>query len=130
VRYINRQYPGRFLTGVAFNPYKKFSFEGAHLKKKIEAGARFIITQPLFGRNQQVDAVLNYGLPLVVEAWMSENIALFNKSVGQQQDQAVAHYNPKEAVQKLHQAYPDSCVYLAMLNFSASWPEQLPRLSR
>ena len=128
VAYINREYEGQFITGVAFNPYKKTDFELAHLQRKIEAGAKFVITQPIFDRHEQVDAILDYGVPVVVEAWMSENVALFYKSVGIKQEQSDHSYDPRLVLQKLHQAYPGSCVYLAMLNFTTDWSVQLPHI--
>ncbi len=39
-KYINSE-AGFFETGVAFNPYKKMSFEFKHLQKKIDSGSNF-----------------------------------------------------------------------------------------
>ena len=129
LRYINRSYPDQFETGVAFNPYKKMSFELPHLESKIKAGATFIITQPIIGANAHVDAAKKLGLPIVVEAWMSDNIDLFYRSVGQKKAEAEPDYDPVNNLRELHAAYPDCCVYLALLNFKSNWQESLPELN-
>lgn len=128
LRYINSCYPGQFQTGVAFNPYKKTSFEIPHLERKIEAGAAFIITQPIIGANAHVNAAKDLGLPMVVEAWMSDNIDLFYRSVGMQNDGAETIYDPVNNLRELHAAYPECCVYLALLNYKSNWQEILPQL--
>jgi hypothetical protein len=48
----------------------------------VEAGAKFVITQPIVGRDPNVDRLKNLGIPIVIEAWMSKNIDLLYKSVG------------------------------------------------
>ena len=130
LRYINSRYPGQFKTGVAFNPYKKMPFELPHLERKTEAGAAFIVTQPIIGANAHVDAAKKLGLPVVVEAWMSENIDLLYRSVGREKDESDPDYNPLNNLQKLHTAYPECCIYLALLNFNSNWQESLPNLYR
>jgi len=128
LRYINSRYPGQFQTGVAFNPYKKMSFEFPHLERKAEAGATFIVTQPIIGANACVDEAQKLGLPVVIEAWMSENIELLYRSVGKKQDDEESEYDPVTNLRNLHAAYPGSCIYLALLNFKSDWQESLPQL--
>lgn len=130
LNYINSSFSGKFQTGVAFNPYKNVVFEQKHLNSKIEAGAKFIITQPLIGQDGNVDAILNQGLPVVVEAWMSTNIELFNKSVGRVDDNPGAIYDPVKNLELLHRAYPDACIYLALLKMDNNWDAFLPRLNK
>ena len=120
--YINREYPGFFETGAAFNPYKKMSFEFKHLQKKIDSGCRFIITQPIIGRDENVDAIQKYNLPVIAEAWMSLNIELFSKSVGMGEDNSLKIYDPMENLKGLHIAYPGACIYLALYDFKTELP--------
>ncbi len=120
--YINREYPGFFETGAAFNPYKKMSFELKHMQKKVESGARFIITQPIIGRDENVDVIQKYNLPVVAEAWMSVNIELFSKSVGMGEDENLKNYDPLENLKILHSVYPGACIYLALYNFKTELP--------
>ncbi len=129
LNYINDEYHGRFQTGVAFNPYKPLSFEGKHLQRKIDAGAKFIITQPIIGSNKNVDAIADKGLPVVVEAWMSTRISLFLKSIGKYNAEVSEDYDPIQNLEQLHAEYPEACVYLAIFDFSRNWQSQLPRFN-
>jgi len=126
LRYINTTRAGCFITGAAFNPYTPASFERDKLEEKIAAGARFAVTQPLIGRNPHVDRLADLNIPVVVEAWMSENVELLFKSVGKTREQ-VGAYDPVENLRALHKAYPASCVYLSMLSFTQEWSVILPR---
>lgn len=128
IRYINSAYANHFCTGAAFNPYKNMAFERQHMETKIESGARFIVTQPLIGRNRHVDDIQHFSVPLLVEAWMSNNIDLFSRSVGLQEDDLPDQYDPLANLRQLHTAYPQSCVYLALLNFKLEWQQTLPKL--
>src|SRR5512137_276393 len=49
LRYIDREHPGRFNCGVAFNPYEPQDAEIEKMIRKVDAGAKFIITQPIIG---------------------------------------------------------------------------------
>jgi methylenetetrahydrofolate reductase (NADPH) len=129
IRYINREYPKTFVTGAAFNPYKPMPFEFDRLKQKIEAGAAYVVTQPVIGNDPHVSGLDVFGIPVVVEAWMSKNIDLFYKSVGIEKDEGAAPFDPVGNLQKLHDAYPASCVYLSMLSFKADWQNVLPKWS-
>jgi methylenetetrahydrofolate reductase (NADPH) len=128
IRYIHRAYSGRFITAAAFNPYKTLRIELERMKQKIAAGATYAVTQPIIGRNAGVDELLYLDIPVVVEAWMSKNIDLFNKSVGRQKSKQAADYDPVANLKSLHDHYPESCVYLSMLSFNQPWNEVLPRL--
>jgi len=79
LEYIHREHPGRFVTGMAFNQYKPLSFEMKKLRRKIDKGARVIVTQPVIGRDPRVLELKSFGIPLIVEAWMSKNIELLMK---------------------------------------------------
>ena len=128
IRYINTEYPDRFITGAAFNPYKPMPFELNRMQQKIEAGAKFVVTQPIIGKDESVDRLKDFNVEIVVEAWMSANIDLLYKSVGKQKDTKAADYDPVKNLKRLHDFYPVSSVYLSMLSFKQNWPEILPRL--
>jgi len=128
IRYIHRSHPGRFITAAAFNPYRPLGMEMERMKQKIAAGAAYAVTQPIIGRDAGVDELLSLDIPVVVEAWMSTNISLFNRSVGRQSNDQAEGYDPKANLTSLHTHYPKSCVYLSMLSFSQPWSQLLPRL--
>ena len=128
IRYINSEYSGAFITGAAFNQYNPIDFESDRLKQKIEAGAKFVITQPVLGKDPNVDLLADFNIPVVVEAWMSQKVDLLLKSVRRQKDERTEGYDPLKNLQTLHQAYPQNCVYLSMLSFNQDWQDILPRL--
>jgi 5,10-methylenetetrahydrofolate reductase len=127
IRYINTQYPDQFITGAAFNPYKPMPFELDRMKQKIDAGARYSVTQPIIGKDETVDRLKDLNIAVVVEAWMSKNIDLLYKSVGKEKDETAEKYDPLENLKALHEFYPECCVYLSMLSFKQDWQEILPR---
>ncbi len=128
MRYINREYAEVFTTGAAFNQYNTMPLESERLKLKIEAGAKFVITQPAIGKDAQVDALFRFDMPVVVEAWMSKNIDLFMKSIRSQRQRLGKGFDPLINLRMLHKAYPQSCIYLSMLGFKQSWKAVLPKL--
>jgi 5,10-methylenetetrahydrofolate reductase len=127
IRYINTQYPDQFITGAAFNPYQPMPFELDRMKQKIDAGARYSVTQPIIGKDETVDRLKDLNIAVVVEAWMSNNIDLLYKSVGKEKDETAEKYDPLENLKALHEFYPECCVYLSMLSFKQDWQEILPR---
>ena len=129
LRYINSRFPDKFITGAAFNPYKPMPFELDRVHQKMEAGALFIVTQPVIGKNEHIDSLCSICENVVVEAWMSTNIDLFYKSVGRERIEHAEHYDPLDNLSQLHQAYPHCCMYLSMLSFKQDWPNMLPRLT-
>jgi 5,10-methylenetetrahydrofolate reductase len=126
--YINREYSGVFITGAAFNQYNPIPFESDRLKRKIDGGARFVITQPVLGKDPKVDLLADFNIPVVIEAWMSEKVDLLLKSVRSEKDKRAEGYDPVKNLRILHQAYPKNCVYLSMLSFKEDWKSILPRL--
>lgn len=128
IGYINRTWPGKFLTGAAFNHYNPIEVELRRMEKKITAGARFIVSQPVIGRDTRISRLAEYDIPVVVEAWMSNNIDLFSQSVGDE-SLKIADYDPVANLNLLHDSFPGSCVYLSMLNFDEEFEESLPALS-
>ena len=129
IRYINGRFPGQFITGAAFNPYKPMPFEYKRLEQKISAGAKFTVTQPIVGEDENVSMLEALGIPVVVEAWMSKNIDLLYKSVGKEVDEKAKAFDPVDNLKTLHERYPGCCVYLSMLVFKHYWRDILPMLS-
>jgi len=127
IRYINLEFSGQFITGAAYNPYKPVTFELKHMGKKIEAGAKFAVTQPIIGRDQSVEELKSLKIPIIVKAWMSKNIDLLYKSVGKEKDETTDHYNPINNLKDLHKFYPECCLYLSMLSFEQNWHQILTR---
>ena len=128
IRFINTQFKTQFVTGAAFNPYKPMPHEYHRVEQKVEAGAEFIITQPIIGKNKHVSQLEKLGIPIVIEAWMSTNIDLFLKSVGIRSDDLLDRFDPVDNLKSLHKFYPSSCVYLSMLPFDEDWRRSLPRI--
>jgi len=128
LRYINSEFAHTFVTGAAFNPYKPMPFELDRAQQKMEAGAQFIVTQPVIGRNEHTDSLGNICENVIVEAWMSANIDLFYKSVGIKSIEQAEYYDPLANLSELHEVYPHCCIYLSMLNFNQDWRQLLPRL--
>jgi methylenetetrahydrofolate reductase (NADPH) len=129
LRYINTAYDDVFVTGAAFNEYNPMPFEMNRMKQKIEAGAKFVITQPVIGKDPYVDQLKDFNRPVVIEAWMSKNIDLLYKSVRKEKDDRAEGYNPQKNLRTLHDVYPESCVYLSMLSFKQAWKPLLPKLT-
>ena len=129
IRYINSEYSNHFITGAAFNPYNPLPFELNRIKQKIEAGARYVVTQPIIGKDKSVEMLKDLNIAIVVEAWMSNNIDLLYRSVGKKKDEKAEKYDPIGNLKALHEFYPQCSVYLSMLSFKQDWKEILPRLS-
>jgi methylenetetrahydrofolate reductase (NADPH) len=128
IRYINREYAGVFTTGAAFNQYNAMPLEVERLKLKIEAGAQFVITQPVMGKDARVEALFSFNIPVVIEAWMLKKVDLFLKSIRSPDANLGKDFDPLSNLRMLHKAYPQSCIYLSMLGFKQSWKTALPRL--
>jgi methylenetetrahydrofolate reductase (NADPH) len=123
LRYIHRRHPGRFVTGVAFNPYEPEEHEFAKLGRKIEAGATFVITQPVLERHAVVDKLLaTCALPVVLEAWMSRKLHLLSECVGYPIPED-APYDPMACLAALHSNYPQCGMYLALLGFKTQYDQ-------
>jgi methylenetetrahydrofolate reductase (NADPH) len=128
LRYINSEYAGSFVTGCAYNQYNPAPFESNRLREKINAGAKFVITQPVIGKDPNVDTIFAFNLPIVIEAWMSTNVKLLLKSVRKEGEERAKDYDPLDNLRTLHDSYPQNCIYLSMLGFKKRWSEILPKL--
>jgi methylenetetrahydrofolate reductase (NADPH) len=122
LRYIDQQYPGSFVLGVAFNPYEPKEHEFAKMERKLAAGATFIVTQPLIERNAIVDELLaRYpNIPVVIEAWMSKKLSLLSDAVGYQIPENT-EFDPIATLKMLHGIYPACGVYLSILGFKTQF---------
>jgi len=117
LQYINREYKGAFISGVAFNPYEPEEEEVEKMMRKIDAGAEFIITQPIIEKNPVVDRLIgNIEIPVIVEAWMSKKLHLLSDCVGYEIPEDT-EYDPIETLGNLQSEYPSGGVYLAMMNY-------------
>jgi methylenetetrahydrofolate reductase (NADPH) len=123
LRYINREYPGAFTMGVAFNPYEPPEHEFEKLKRKFAAGASFIITQPVIEKNAIVDEMLKKypDVPVIIEAWMSKKLALLSDAVGYTIPEDTP-FDPIECLKQIHGWYPNCGVYLSLLGFKTQYP--------
>ena len=121
LRYIHRTYPGKFETGVAFNPYEPQDHEMEKMHRKIAAGATFIITQPILGRNAAVDSLSSLKLPVIIDAWMSKKLHLLSECVGYTIPENTP-YDPIENLKEIRRCYPDYGLYLALLGFKTQLP--------
>lgn len=122
LKYIGREYPDTFVLGVAFNPYEPEEHEFAKMERKIEAGATFIITQPIIEQNPIVDKLQDKypDIPLVIEAWMSKKLNLLADAVGYEIPEN-ASFDPIEALKSLHRTYPKCGIYLSLLSYKTQY---------
>jgi methylenetetrahydrofolate reductase (NADPH) len=130
LEYINTEYSGLFITGAAFNQYKPVTFELRKLNKKIEAGAKFIVTQPVVGKDPNIELLLEYDIPIILEAWMSRKVEILLKSVKGTISGDISNFDPYLNLETLHRNYSDKSIYLSLLDFGIEWERLLPRLLR
>ncbi|MBM3311231.1 MAG: hypothetical protein FJY80_06965 [Candidatus Aminicenantes bacterium] len=121
IRYIDREFPRRFACGVAFNPYEPQDAEIEKMKRKADAGASFIITQPIIGRDDRLAGLEPFGLPVTLDAWMSKKLHLLSECVGHEIPEGTP-YDPMENLRELRRNYPDYGLYLAILGFKTQYP--------
>ena len=122
IKYIYKHYPD-FIVGAAFNPYEPPESEFAKLEKKIAAGAKYVITQPIVGRNELVDRVLREypDLPVVVECWMSKKLYLL-ADIMEKDIPEDFPYDPMAELEELQNIYPDCSNYLALIGYKTQYP--------
>lgn len=120
--YIRRKYPENFCLGVAFNPYEPEEHEFEKLERKIKAGATFIITQPVLGKDNVIDKLIKKypKIPVIIEAWMSKKIHLLSDAVGYEITLA-DEYDPIANLKMLHNLYSECGFYLALLGFKTQF---------
>jgi methylenetetrahydrofolate reductase (NADH) len=121
LRYIEREHSGHFHCGVAFNPYEPQDAELEKMKRKAGAGASFIITQPILGRDDRLEGLKPFSLPVTLDAWMSKKLHLLSECVGHEIPEGTP-YDPMENLRELRKNYPDYGLYLAILGFKTQYP--------
>ncbi len=128
MEYIRIAYPGRFTCGVAFNQYEPALEEMEKLERKRQAGAAFIITQPvsmnvesdsrIAEANRNLDAMMEFadrnGMQVILEAWMSRKLAhLMPECVGV--DIRFGDFDPWANLKAMKARYPDRKFYMSMI---------------
>lgn len=121
MQYINKEHPGKFCIGVAFNPYEPIDHEIEKMKKKVDAGAKFIITQPVIGKNDKIDLLKPFNIPVIIDAWMSKKLHLLSECVGYEIPEDTP-YDPVKNLIELRTNYPHAGLYLALLNTKTQLP--------
>jgi methylenetetrahydrofolate reductase (NADPH) len=126
LRYIEREHPGHFTCGVAFSQYEPPEYEQEKLARKLGAGARFVITQPVIGREPAVAELVRAGVEVYAGAWMSKKIELLCECVGVKKPED-ATYDPVENLRRVEAGFPGFGIYLAQLGFAKDWSGILTR---
>lgn len=114
--YVRERHPDVFHCGVAFNQYEPQDHEMEKLRRKLDAGASFIITQPVIGRDDDVRALLQFGIPVALGAWMSKRLDLLADCIGYPLEKR-GPYDPLANLLSLQEEYPRFGIYLALLSF-------------
>lgn len=122
IRYIHRHWPD-YIVGAAFNPYEPPESEFAKLERKLDAGIEYVITQPILGRNEQVDRLRREhpDLPVIVETWMSRKLYLLSDVIGKEIPEDTP-YDPIAELKAARENYPDCGNYLSIVGFKTQYP--------
>jgi methylenetetrahydrofolate reductase (NADPH) len=120
LRYIQKCHPGTFTCGVAFNPYEPQDHELEKMRRKADAGAKFVCTQPVIGKDERVYALRRFGLPVIIDAWMSKKIHLLSECVGYAIPEDTP-YDPMANLGQLRAHYPDCGLYLALMSYKTQF---------
>lgn len=121
LRHIHKAYPGRFRLSAAFNTYEPQDHELEKARRKLDAGAACLITQPILGVDDRLEPLRAFPVPVVIGAWMSKRIHLLSECVGYEIPEGTA-YDPIENLKSLRRNYPDSDCYLSLLGFKTQLP--------
>ncbi|NLW08964.1 MAG: hypothetical protein GX036_03775 [Firmicutes bacterium] len=141
LEYLGREYPGVFILGAAFNQYEPLEAEMEKLRRKIAAGAAFIITQPvvliesgdpaLTMANNNLRELMKYadghGVQVILGAWMSAKMAyLIPECIGFDVD--FGDYSPDENLKVIRRTYPERRLYYSMV-FTAKRLQQIQAIA-
>jgi methylenetetrahydrofolate reductase (NADPH) len=121
LEFVRRAHDGFFTCGVAFNPYEPPDHEMEKMRRKVGAGAAFVVTQPVIGFDPRLLALKPLGLPVIVGAWMSKKLDLLSRCVGYE-IRPDAAYDPMANLTALREAYPDWCLYLSLVGLKTQLP--------
>ena len=91
------------------------------MRRKIDAGAEYIITQPVIGSHPAVAELEKFDIPVIIDAWMSKKLHLLSECVGYEIPEDTP-YDPIANLQDLQQNYPNHGFYLALLGFKTQYP--------
>jgi len=127
LRYIEREYGGYFTCGVAFNQYEPMEEEREKLHRKLQAGARFIITQPVIAADAHVEDLRAEGVPVFVGAWMSKRIDPLCECIGVIKPE-FSDYDPELNLARIHEGFSTWGIYLSQLGFKRPWENLLTRM--
>jgi methylenetetrahydrofolate reductase (NADPH) len=119
--YIEKAFGGHFICGVAYNHYEPVEHELWKMKRKLAAGAKFIITQPVLGRSELVLNLAQFGVPVFAEAWMSKRIDLLQQCLGSEVKDLPVDYDPLANLQVIRGIYRDYGIYYSLLGFKRDW---------
>ena len=128
LKYIHGKYPGRFSCGVAFNQYEPEEHETAKLRRKLEAGANFIITQPVMDLSRKILDLGGHDVPVFVGAWLSKRLDLLYPCVGVEPPNPLPEFLPDAHFRQLAEWYPDFKRYCTMLGFKRDWAGLFPQI--
>ena len=106
---------------MAFNPYEPQDHELDKMQRKLDAGAEYICTQPVIGKDERLDALAKFKLPVIVDAWMSKKLHLLSECVGYTIPEDHP-YDPIANLYDLQKHYPYCGLYLALLGFKTQYP--------
>jgi len=128
ISYIRHTYPGQFTCGAAFNQYEPAREEMEKMERKLEAGAEFIITQPvvvngetdprIVTANENLNRLLGLAdarnKQVILEAWMSAKYTpLMSECVGY--DINFGDFDPWANLKDIRRLYPDRRLYVSMV---------------
>lgn len=124
VEYINKEYPNTFVIGVAFNPYHSKTYEFNKLQRKMDAGASFIVTQPILGKNPVVDELLEKypHVPVTISASMTKKFELLSDAVEHEIPED-PQFEPFEALQMLQGIYNKQRFRLSFLSMKKQYDQ-------
>ena len=127
LRYIEREHGGYFTCGVAFNQYEPVEEEREKLRRKLDAGARFIITQPVIAADARVEELRAEKVPIFVGAWMSKRIDPLCECIGVKKPES-SDYDPDLNLARIHDTFASWGIYLSQLGFKRPWESLLTRM--
>lgn len=121
IRYIHRQYANTFTVGVAFNPYEPQDHELEKMRRKVDAGAAYVTTQPIIEKHEAMDDLRKFNVPIIVECWMSKKLYLLSECIGYEIPEDTP-YDPIGNLKTLIANYSDCGYYLALTGFKTQFP--------
>jgi methylenetetrahydrofolate reductase (NADPH) len=91
------------------------------MRHKMDAGAKYICTQPVIGKDDRLNALIPLNVPVILDAWMSKKLHLLSECVGYTIPENTV-YDPIANLRELRKNYPQWGLYLALLGFKTQFP--------